>query len=57
MKTDYEIVRDYLRQCAIEIRGAWNGDEAGDQEDRAYAATELLEALDEVDKRVKELDI
>lgn len=55
--SDYERVIKYLRDEAIRIRGEWNGDDAGVMEDRAYAASELLELLAEVDERVEELDI
>lgn len=55
--TDYEKVVAYLRQECEQIRGEWNGDEAGKQEYRADQATELLELLDKVDELMKELDI
>lgn len=55
--TDYETVMTYLRDEAIKVRGAWNGKESGKLEDRANAATELLELLESVDEIVKELDL
>lgn len=55
--SDYEKVLEYLRKRCKEIRGEWNGDEPGQQEDRAHQATELLELLAEVDTLVKELDV
>ena len=55
--SDYEKVMQFLRQRCKQVRGEWNGDEPGQQEDNAHAATELLELLDEVDKLVKELDL
>lgn len=54
--SDYEKVLEYLRTECFKIRGVWNGDEPGEQEDRAHLATHLLELLDEVDLAVKELD-
>ena len=55
--SDFEKVLDYLRKCAREIQGDWNGDEAGKQELRAESATELLELLEQVETIVKDLDI
>lgn len=55
--SDYEKVMIHLRARCDEIMGEWNGDEPGEQEDRAEGAEELKELLDDVDKLVKELDI
>lgn len=55
--SDYEKVLAYLRQRCEEVRGQWNGDEPGKQEDEANLATHLLELLEEVDSAVKELDL
>lgn len=55
--SDYEKVMQHLRNRCNEISGEWNGDESGKQEDRASAADELLELLENVDLIVKELDI
>lgn len=55
--SDYEKVMRHLRTRCNEISGEWNGDESGKQEDRAHAADELLELLENVDSIVKELDI
>lgn len=55
--SDYEKVLAYLREQAKAVQGQWNGDESGEQENRASAADELLELLDEVDALVKELDL
>lgn len=55
--TDYQKVMLHLRTRCYETRAEWNGDEPGEKEDRANAATELLEQLDAVDKLVKELDL
>ena len=55
--SDYEKVLEHIRNRCNEIKGEWNGDESGKQEDVAMAADELLEKLEEVDALVKELDI
>ena len=55
--SDYEKVLEYLRQRCEEIRGEWNGDESGKQEDQSNAAEELLRLLEEVDQLVSELDL
>lgn len=54
---DYERVLEHLRKRCKEVRGEWNGDEPGEQEDHAHLATHLLELLEEVDLAVKELDL
>jgi len=55
--SDYEKVIVFLRQRCHEVRGEWNGDDAGQQEDNAHLATHLLELLEEVELAVKELDL
>ena len=55
--SDYEKVLEHIRNRCNEIQGEWNGDEPGEQEDRARAAQELLETLVGVDELMKELDI
>ena len=55
--SDYEKVIEHIRNRCNEIKGEWNGDEPGKQEDAAMAADELLEKLEEVDQLMKELDI
>ena len=55
--SDYEKVIEHIRNRCNEIKGEWNGDEPGKQEDSAMAADELLEKLEEVDQLMKELDI
>lgn len=55
--SDYEKVLNYIRRRCEDIRGEWDGDSAGEQEDNASSASELLELLAEVDRLVKELDI
>ena len=47
--SDYEKVLAYLRQRCEEVRGEWNGDEPGKQEDNAHLATHLLELLQQAD--------
>ena len=55
--SDYEKVMEYLRDECLKIRGIWDGDNPGKQEDDAHLATHLLELLEEVDLAVKELDL
>ena len=55
--SDNEKVLEHMRNRCNEIKGEWNGDEPGKQEDAAMAADELLEKLEEVNQLVKELDI
>ena len=55
--SDYEKVVEHIRNRCNEIKGEWNGDESGKQEDTAMAADELLEKLNEVNELMKELDI
>lgn len=55
--SEYETVLAYLRERCVEVRGQWNGDEAGYQEHRADMSAELLELLDQIDVLVKDLDL
>lgn len=38
------------------IRGEWNGDESGRQEDQANIAEEIVEKINEIDELLKELN-
>jgi len=46
-----------LQAEAKSISGEWNGDESGNQEDRAHAAEELIEKIFEVIGGIEELDL
>ena len=39
------------------ISGEWNGDDSGNQEDRAHASEELIEKISEVISIIEELDL
>ncbi len=43
-------------EYADEIAGQWNGDESGDQEDRAHIANEISDMCGDVIKLLQELE-
>jgi len=46
---------DEMQKYAEEVAGAWNGDEAGTQEERAHTATEILDKVKEIRELLNEL--
>jgi hypothetical protein len=45
-----------IKKWATNIAGEWNGDESGQQEDRANCAGEILEKAEELEKLISEMD-
>lgn len=48
---------DWLKKEAEEIQAAWDGTDAGVKEERAHAAKELEEKLQEVEELIEELGL
>jgi len=51
---------EYLKQLKSQLEGIsgnWNGDESGTAEDRAHAADEAIEKINELEALLEELNI
>lgn len=46
----------YIIQDAIKVSGEWNGDEAGQEEDRAHQADEIVNKAEELRKLIEEME-
>jgi len=44
-----------IKKDAEEIAGQWNGDEAGEQEDKAHFANEVIETIDSLLELLEEM--
>lgn len=44
-------------QWATDIRGNWNGDDAGRQEDQAHQAGDIIEKALELQQLIKEMSV
>lgn len=56
MNHDININLALLKKQMEEIAGAWNGDEPGQQEDRAHQANDILEKIRELEQLLSDLD-
>lgn len=45
-----------LRNKMNEVAAAWNGDNAGKQEDRATVASDILQKIDELEELLEEFN-
>ena len=45
-----------IKKDMEEIAGQWDGDDPGAEEDRAHAAMEAIEHIDQLEELLKELD-
>ena len=54
-KTMNQYLQDIIKEME-EIRGRWDGNEAGYMEEQANIATDIIEKVHELDELIKELN-
>lgn len=50
-----DLTLDQIYKMCGEISGEWNGDEPGEEEDRAHIATETAEYIELIKENLREL--